>query len=143
MDPSKGYQWVHLLLQVHLQAPNDQVWILDSGCSNHMTGNKSFFTSLSRVKDGGAVTIGDGNRCKIIGKGTIGKDPHTVIENVNLVEGLAHNLLSIAQICSVGFKVVFDKAFVFIMKGDEILFKGSSHNNIYTIDLSNEIILSA
>ena len=23
------------------------------------------------------------------------------------------------------------------MKGDEILFKGSSHNNIYTIDLSN------
>ena len=87
---------MHLLLQVHLQAPNDQVWILDSGCSNHMTGNKSFFTSLSRVKDGGAVTIRDGNRCRIIGKGTIGKDPHTVIENVNLVEGLAHNLLSIA-----------------------------------------------
>ena len=68
VDPSKGYQWVHLLLQVHLQAPNDQVWILDSGCSNHMTGNKSLFTSLSRVKDGGAVTIGDENRCKIIGK---------------------------------------------------------------------------
>ena len=143
VDPSKGYQWVHLLLrvhlllQVHLQAPNDQVWILDSGCSNHMMANKSFFTSLSRVKDGGAVTIGDGDQCKIIVKGTIGKDPNTVIENVNLVEGLAHNLLSIAHICPVGFKVVFDKAFVFIMKGDKILFKGSSHNNIYTIDLSN------
>ena len=70
-------------------------------------------------------------------KGTIGKDPHTVIENVNLVEGLAYNLLSIAHICLVGFKVVFNKAFVFFMMGDEILFKGSSHNNIYTIDLSN------
>ena len=115
VDPSKGYQWVHLLLQVHLQAPNDQVWILDSGCSNHMTGNKSFFTSLSRVTHGGAVTIGDGNRCKIVGKCTIGKDPNTVIENVNLVEGLTHNLLSIAQLCSVGFKVVFDKAFVFLL----------------------------
>ena len=81
---------------MHIQAPNDQVWILDSGWSNHITGNKSFFRSLPRVKDGEVVTIGDGNRCKIIGKCTIGKDPHTVIENVNLVEGLAHNLLSIA-----------------------------------------------
>ena len=79
---------MHLFLQVHLQAPNDQVWILDNGCSNHMTGNKSFFTSLSRVTNGGAVTIGDGNRCRIIGKGTIGKDPNTVIENVYLVDKL-------------------------------------------------------
>ena len=46
------------------------------------------------------VTIGDGNRCKIVGKGTIGKNSNTVIENVNLVEGLTHNLLSIAQLCS-------------------------------------------
>ena len=127
---------MHLFLQVHLQAPNDQVWVLDSGCSNHMTGNKNFFISLSKVTHGGMVTIGDGNRCKIVGKGTIGKNSNTVIENVNLVEGLTHNLLSIAQLCSNGFKVVFDKASIFIMKGDEILFKGSSHNNIYTIDLS-------
>ena len=126
---------MHLLLQVHQQAPTDQMWILDSGCSNHMTGNKSFFSSLSRVKEGGAVTIGDGNRCKIIGKGTIGKNPYTVIENVNLVAGLAHNLLSVAHICSVGYKVVFDKECVFIIRGDETLFKGSSSNNIYTINL--------
>ena len=70
-----------------------------------MTGNKSFFSSLSRVKEGGVVTIGDGNRCRIIGKGNIGKNPHVVIENVNLVEGLAHNLLSVAQLCSIGYKV--------------------------------------
>ena len=101
-----------------------------------MTGNKNFFISLSKVTHGGVVTIGDGNRCKIIGKDTIGKNSTTVIENVHLVEGLTHNLLSIAQLCSNGFKVVFDKASIFIMKGDEILFKGSSHNNIYTIDLS-------
>ena len=76
-----------------------------------MTGNKSFFTSLSRVTNGGAVTIGDANRCRIIGRGTIGKDPNTVIDNVYLVDKLSHNLLSLAPLCSVGFKVVFDKAF--------------------------------
>ena len=72
-----------------------------------MTSNKSFFLSLSRVKEGGEVTIGDGNQCKIIGKCTIGMNPQAVIENVNLV-GLAHNLLSVAHIFCVGFKVVFD-----------------------------------
>ena len=89
---------------------------------------------LSRVKEGGEETIGDGNRCKIIGKGIIGKESYTVIENVNLVAGLAHNLLSV-QICSVDYKVVFDKECVFIIRGDETIFKGSSSNNIYTINL--------
>ena len=128
-----GYQLVHLVLQVHQLAPNDQVWILDSGCSNHMTGNESSFTSLSRIKGGGLVTIGDEKRCKILGKGKIGKEPNVVIENVDLVEGLSHNLLSMAQLCSNGYKVVFVDNNVLIRRGDETLFKGSSSNNIYTI----------
>ena len=81
------------------------------------------------------VTIGDGKRCRIIRKGNIGKNPNVVIENVNLVEGLAHNLLSVAQLCSIGYKVLFENDIVCIMIGDEVLFKGSSHNNIYTISL--------
>ena len=40
-----------------------------------------------------------------------------------------------AQLCSKGFKVVFINNNVLIRRGDEILFRGSSSNNIYTISL--------
>ena len=112
------------------------VWFLDSGCSNHMTGRADLFASLLRDGNGGAVTIGDGKKCKVIGQGTIGKHPQTVLHDVDLVEGLAHNLLSVAQLCSKGYKVSFFNNVVHIIRDDIILFKGTALNNIYTIDLS-------
>ena len=57
---------------------------MDSGCSRHMTGNQSKFVSLSK-KDGGLVTLGDNKKGKIIGKGAIGNDSSTLLENVVLV----------------------------------------------------------
>ena len=82
------------------------------------------------------MMIGDGKKCKVIGRGTIGKHPHTILYDVDLVEGLAHNLLSVAQLCSKGFCVSFFNNVVHIIRNDIILFKGTSLNNIYTIDLS-------
>ena len=29
-----------------MHAPSDKVWLLDSGCSNHMTGNKDLVANL-------------------------------------------------------------------------------------------------
>ena len=46
--------------QVALKANASNTWYLDSGCSRHMTGNKSFFKSLV-MEDGGFVTFGDGS----------------------------------------------------------------------------------
>nr|XP_027186956.1 uncharacterized protein LOC113784881 [Cicer arietinum] len=55
-------------------------WYLDSGCSKHMTGDKSKFLSLT-LKEGGFVKYGDNNRGKIIGIGDIGNESTTVIKN--------------------------------------------------------------
>ena len=88
------------------------------------------------IGNGGYVIIGDGKKCKVIGRGTIGKHPQTILEDVALVEGLAHNLLSVAQLCSKGFCVSFFDNVVHIIRNDIILFKGTALNNIYTINLS-------
>ncbi|XP_024993929.1 uncharacterized protein LOC112527480 [Cynara cardunculus var. scolymus] len=32
-----------------LELPTDDTWYMDSGCSNHMTGNKDFFTQLDKT----------------------------------------------------------------------------------------------
>ena len=70
---------------------------MDSGCSRHMTEDKSKFSFLTK-KNGGYVTFGDNAKGKIIGQGNIGNDTSSLIENV-LVDGIKHNLLSISQLC--------------------------------------------
>ena len=63
-----------------------------------MTGDSSHFSKLTSL-DEGYVTFGDNNKGKIIGKGTIGNKFNLLIEDVFLVDGLKHNLLSISQLC--------------------------------------------
>uniref|UniRef100_A0A151UHL4 Retrovirus-related Pol polyprotein from transposon TNT 1-94-like beta-barrel domain-containing protein n=1 Tax=Cajanus cajan TaxID=3821 RepID=A0A151UHL4_CAJCA len=72
------------------------LWYLDSGCSRHVIGDPSKFSSL-KLKHEGFVTYGDNNKGKILGYGNVGNSSSsTLIENVLLVEGLKHNLLSIS-----------------------------------------------
>ena len=61
-----------------------------------------------KPKIGGDVTFGDNSKGQIEGIGTIGNKSFIFIENVLLVNGLKHNLLSISQLCDKGFKVVFE-----------------------------------
>ena len=81
-------------------------WYLDSGCSRHMTGNRSWFRNL-KPKDGGVVKFVDPIESKIIGIGNVSKNNSNLIIDVILVEGLTQNLLSISQFCDQGYKVVF------------------------------------
>lgn len=67
-----------------------------------MTGDINKFSSLS-LKAKGYVTYGDDNKGKILGVGTVGVPPCTIIKDVLYVEGLKHNLLSISQLCDKGF----------------------------------------
>ena len=74
------------------------LWYLDSGCSRHMTGDRSLF-KVFESKKGGNVTFGDGSKSQIKGKGIISLPRLSDITNVLYVEGLRVNLLSISQIC--------------------------------------------
>ena len=78
------------------EEPWKKKWYIDNGCSKHMTGDVSKFTTISPKKSG-HVTYGDNNRGKILEVGKIGTNSSTSIENVLLVEGLKHSLLSVSQ----------------------------------------------
>ena len=89
-------------------------WILDSGCTRHMSGDKAQFLSL-QMKKGGRVTIGDSKTLQILGKGKIG-NKHISIDKVQYVKGLKYNLLSISQLYDDGHTVNFgiDKCIITI-----------------------------
>jgi len=71
-----------------------------------MTGDASLLTGLT-LKDGGYVTYGDNNKDKIVDSGNIVVKGNLTIQNVLLVEGLKHNLLSISHLCDKGLQVTF------------------------------------
>ncbi|GKB56588.1 retrovirus-related pol polyprotein from transposon TNT 1-94 [Tanacetum coccineum] len=82
-------------------------WIKDSGCSKHMTGNRKLFSTY-KAYNGGNVIFGSNLRGNIIGKGTISNDS-LKIDNVEHVDNLGFNLLSIGQICDNKCRVTFSK----------------------------------
>ncbi|KAI5342724.1 hypothetical protein L3X38_010600 [Prunus dulcis] len=70
-------------------------WYFDSGCSRHMTGEKSYFSEISTEGVSGMVTFGDGRKSKILGKGRIMAIGTPILDNVLLVENLQANLISV------------------------------------------------
>jgi hypothetical protein len=74
-------------------------WYIDSGCSKHMTGDKSKFLTLSESKSGN-VTFGNDAPGKIKGKGMVSlSNGKGKAQDVLFVEGMKHNLLSVSQVC--------------------------------------------
>src|SRR5205809_3850645 len=130
----KGYQ---NLLHIFQVPTIKKKLIMNSGCSKHMMGKIILLSSLQH-KNGGLVTFGDNNQCKLIGVGNIGQGKNPLIENVLLVDGLTHNLLSISQLCDKGYKVLFDKnaCHLYDLDMTNVIAKGYRKSNIYMINIT-------
>ncbi|KAA0059174.1 F5J5.1 [Cucumis melo var. makuwa] len=90
------------IVQTHVDA-----WYFDSGCSRHMTSNRSFFTELEECASG-HVIFKDGAKGKIIAKGNIDKSNLPCLNKVRYVDGLKTNLISTSQLCDQGYSVNFN-----------------------------------
>jgi hypothetical protein len=84
------------------------LWYLDSGCSKHMTGDKTLLKEVQMGK-GGQITYGDGSQSKVIGKWIIDIPGLETSQEALYVEGLKANLLSISQFCDNDLVVQFSK----------------------------------
>jgi hypothetical protein len=86
------------------------IWFLDSGCSNHMTGNKGLFEDLdTSVK--AQIKFGNDNIVEVMGKGAINvitNSGNKTIPDVYFVPGLKHNLISVGQLTQKGYRVSFE-----------------------------------
>ncbi|GJS91288.1 putative ribonuclease H-like domain-containing protein [Tanacetum coccineum] len=110
------------------------LWYLDSGCSKHMTGNRSKLMNFVE-KFIGSVRFGNDHLGAIMGYGDYVMGD-SVISRVYYVEGLGHNLFSVGQFCDSDLEVAFRKHTCFVrdIKGTDIL-KGSRGTNLYTISI--------
>ena len=87
-----------------------------------MTGKTALLTKFER-KAGPVISFEDGNKGETLGYGSIILG-NVIIENVPLVEGLKHTLLSISQLGDKGYQSIFDSEGCKIMNmqtGDIVL----------------------
>ena len=107
--------FVHIALKVF----NSCLWYLNSGCSRHMTSDKSLFKSLKEKEDR-YVKFGDGSHSQVLGKLMIDVPRLPLLTAVLYIKGLKANLLSITQICDEDFVVQFSKKGCVILSEDGV-----------------------
>jgi hypothetical protein len=75
------YQLLCVLLQQNMNKPSGMAanlilnsnakWILDSGATDHMTGNKKLLYNFKKYETSQYVTVANGGKMKILGYGSI------------------------------------------------------------------------
>lgn len=123
---SYGYESVDVLMATTSITEKD--WVLDSGCSFHMTLMKEWFLGYKET-DGGIVVMGNNNVCNVVGIGSIRirLDDRTkkTLSRVRHVPGLKRNLISLGLLAGEGVLKV--------IKGALVATSGNRENGIYTL----------
>jgi hypothetical protein len=98
------------------------------------------FSSYEKNEDPQQTIIfGDRNQGLVKGLGKIAISPDHSISNVFLVDSLDYNLLSVSQLCKMGYNCLFTDICVTVFRrsDDSIAFKGVLDGQLYLVDFNN------
>jgi hypothetical protein len=115
-----------------LDLAEEPSWILDSGCSRHISGNPEAFTSIDMHESPAVVQTASNQLLPVEGKGSVklGNHAEININDVYFVPGLAFNLLSVGSIADMGFTLVFDDTECVVYQGKKVMGRGiRGHEN--------------
>ncbi|KAD3067893.1 hypothetical protein E3N88_35773 [Mikania micrantha] len=129
-------------------ACQNSIWYVDSGGSMHMTGSRSLLNDYF-IGRKGFVSFGNDAKGYIIGKGYV-TNGEIRFDDVNHVENLKYNLLSVSQMCDKGHISLFTKQDCRILSSEVLpligkvldeytLLKANRVGKVYAFDLSKKI----
>jgi transposase InsO family protein len=112
--------------------------VLDSGCTNHMTGEKDMFHSLQLTQEAQEIVFGDSGKSKVIGIGKISISDQQSLSNVLLVDSLSYNLMYVSQLCGMGYNCLFSDVDVKILRREDssVAFTGRLKGKLYLVDFT-------
>ncbi|GJT95975.1 hypothetical protein Tco_1091493 [Tanacetum coccineum] len=119
--------------------------VINSGCSRHMTRNRSYLTDYEEI-DGRFVAFGGNSKGgKITRKGKI-RTGNLDFEDVYFVKELKVNLFSVSQMCYKKNSVLFTDTECVVLSPDfkltdesHVLLKVPRKDNVYSVDLKNVV----
>jgi hypothetical protein len=104
-------------------------------------GEKKMFTSYVKNKDfQDMIIFGDWNQGKVKGLGKTTITTEHSISNVFLVESLDYNLLSVSQLCHMGYNCLFANTDVSVFRRSDgsLALKSVLDDKLYLVDFSKE-----
>jgi len=104
-----------------------------------MTGERSMFSSYSPTTNSNDnIVFGDNSKGGSLGLGKVAISLDHSISNVLHVDSLSYNLLSISQLCEIGYNCLFTDKGVEVFKREDasIVFTGRLKNKLYLVDFS-------
>ncbi|GKD18705.1 putative ribonuclease H-like domain-containing protein, partial [Tanacetum coccineum] len=117
--------------------------VINSGCSRHMTGNKSYLSDYEEI-DGGFVAFGrnpKGGRINGKGKISTGK---LDFEDVYFLKELKFNFFSVSQMCDKKNSVLFTDTECVVLSPNfklldenHVLLRVPRKDNMYSVELKN------
>ncbi|WVZ52000.1 LOW QUALITY PROTEIN: hypothetical protein U9M48_003096 [Paspalum notatum var. saurae] len=99
----------------------EDVWIMESGCSRHMTEHRKWFSSLNPVSTKEYITFRDNGPGKVMGVGSVSLSAKLSLREVAFVRNLGFNLVSVSQLLDEGFEVHFKKGACCVLDAKETL----------------------
>nr|GEZ11574.1 ribonuclease H-like domain-containing protein [Tanacetum cinerariifolium] len=130
--------------QVEAQLPQYQ-GIFNSGCSKHLTGNKSYLTDYQEINGGFIAFEGNAKGGKITRKGKI-RTGKLEFKDVYFVKELKFNLFNVSQICDKKNSILFTNTECVVLSPDfklfdesQVLLKVPRNNNIYSFNLKDVV----
>jgi hypothetical protein len=111
--------------------------VVDNECTNHMTGKRSLFTSFEKNDcESDCITFSDNNQGQVLRVGKIAITTEYSISKVLLIESFDYNLLSVSQLCEIGYNCLFtDKGLnVFKRSDGSFAFKDVLRGKFYLMN---------
>jgi hypothetical protein len=115
--------------------------VLNSGCTNHMTGEKHMFISFEENDcPSGTIMFVDNSEGRVLGYGKIAITTDHSISKVLLIDSLDYNLLSVSQLCEMGYNCLFTNKGVTVFRrcDGSYAFSGILKAKLYLIDFNPE-----
>ncbi|KAG8473091.1 hypothetical protein CXB51_035032 [Gossypium anomalum] len=118
-DVVEDYSDGELLVTSINDSKVSKVWILDSGCTFHMSPNRDWFTTYEIVSEG-VILMGNNSSCKIAGVETIKVKMFygvvRILSDVRHVPELKINLISLSTLDSKGYRYTAESGVLKIFK---------------------------
>jgi hypothetical protein len=107
LTPVLSRLFAHVLVFEFQVGVLKNIWLIDSGYSRHMIGDRGWLSNLVPVVTKRYITFGDNGRGCVLSEGEIKVSDKITLRRVALVQSLGYNLLSVSQLLDEGFEVLF------------------------------------
>lgn len=117
--------------------PIAEKWIIDTGCTKHMTNSVASFgwwnpcAKEMSLADGKTVKVRGRGQGRIIGVGLDGRAIEVKLKDLQFVPGLSTNVLSVSRITDQGLCVQFGPKECRILDGSEVIAIGEKSGGSY------------